>query len=414
MKKDNYYWMQYAVKLANEINNKSIRVSAVLVNDNKLVDTSCNNGEKSWAEDLIKKLNKKNINKIENLYLTINTLNNKKEFDLNILLNEIEIENIFLGLPDPNLEDYLKNDPILTSKNIFRFTENLQEEIFKQNYHYYNNSNQNIKYNKYFHSNRIGYFLKEKLCSYGIQLETDDIFEKYQIETLSYYISNKFNINKEKSYELIATILSEAFDFKYSDYVYSNDIRSLNPKWSKTFEEIYAKTNKKPLNEQKILNIGVGSGNEAKELFLNCNNITFMDIASNGLIKIKKLIPKSKIIKGRAEDLSMLKDDSYDLYVSLRTYNSSFFNMKEAIKEAYRVLKHNCVIIISISNGFLNSTEQKIISGIRIPKLNFVDLYRGLDIIRNLSTFLLDFNFVDIELTPTNGELYLSARVNKK
>lgn len=414
MKKDNYYWMQYAIKLANEINTKSIRVSAVLVNDNKLVDTSCNNNERSWAEDLIIKLNNKKINKIENLYLTINTLNNDQEFDLNILLSKIEVANIFLGLPDPNLDDYLKNDPILTNKNIFRFTEDLQEEIFKQNYNFYKNSKQNIKYSKYYHNNRISQFIKKKLDSYGINLETDDILQKKPIEKLSGYISSEFNITKKKAYELITTILSEAFDYKYSKYDYSNDIRSINPGWNKIFEEIYIKTNKKPLNKTKILNVGVGSGNEAKELFLNCNDITFVDIASNGLEKIKKLIPTSKIIKGRAEDLSMLEDNSYDLYVSLRTYNSSFFDIKQAIKEAYRILKHDCVIIISISNGFLNSKEKKLIPGIIIPKLNFVDLYRGLDIIKNLSTLLLDFNFEYIELTPTNGELYLSARVNKK
>lgn len=413
MKKDNYYWMQYAVKLANEINSKSIRVAAVLVNNNKLVDVSCSSDERSWAENLIIKLNNKKITKIENLYLTINTLKNNQEFDLNILLNKIEVANIFLGLPDPNLNDYLKNDPILTNKNIFRFTDNLQEEIFKQNYNLYNNSKQNIKYNKYFHDTRIGYFLKKKLDSYGIYLETDDIFQKYQIKNLVDYISIKFNITKKKAYELITSILSEAFNFKYSEYVYSNDIRSLNPKWSKTFKDIYSKTNKEPLNKRKILNIGVGSGNEAKELFLNCDNITFIDIAANGLEKVKKLFPTSKIIKSRAEDLSMLEDNSYDLYVSLRTYNSSFFDIKQAIKEAYRVLKPNSVIIISISNGFLNLKNKKIISGLRIPKLNFVDLYRGLDMIKSLSTFLVKFNFVDIELTQTNGELYLSARVNK-
>ena len=33
--------------------------------------------------------------------------------------------------------------------------------------------------------------------------------------------------------------------------------------------------------------------------------------------------------------------------------------------------------------------------------------------VRNLLDILLDLNFVDIELTPTNGEIYISAKVNK-
>ena len=415
MKNNDYYWMKYAINLAGKINTQSIKVSAILVNDNKLVCASCGNNDLglSWAEDLIIQLNNKKINQIQKLYLTINTLNNKQEFDLNILLNKIDITNIFLGLPDPNLSIYLKNDPILNRKNIFRFKENLQEEIFKQNYNFFKNSKQNIKYNKYYDNNRISLFLKEKLNSYGIQLETEDILKKKQIEKLSSYISNKFNIANKKIYELVIAILSDAFDYKYSKYDYSNDIRSINVEWSKTFEQIYNKANNKPLNNIKILNVGVGSGNEAAKLFLRCNNITFVDIAPHGLNKIKKVIPTSKIIRGRAEDLSELKDNSYDLYVSLRTYNSSFFDMTKAIKEAQRVLKHDSVAIISISNGFLNTKEKKLIPGIIIPKLNFVDLYRGLDIIKDLSNILLDYKFTDIELTPTSGELYVSAKVKK-
>lgn len=416
MEYDNNYWMQYAVKLANKINTKSIRVSAVLVTNNKLVATSCypNDMNLSWAMDLIIKLNNENIDKVENLYLTINTLNDKQDFDLNILLNKIKVNNIFLGLPDPMVNEYLNNDPILNNKNIFRFSDELQEEIFNQNYNYYKDSKQNIKYSQYYNNKRISYILKEKLELQGINIEINEILRQKQIEKLSSYISNKFNILSSNASKLITTILSEAFDDKYSNYDYSNDIRSINPDWSNNFQKIYLKHNQKPLDEIKILNIGVGSGNEAKKLFLNCNDITFVDIAPKGLKKVKEIIPKSKIIKSMAENISLLDDNSYDLYVSLRTYNSSFFDIKQAIKEAYRLLKHNSTIIISISNGFLNSQESKLIPGIIIPKLNFVDLYRGLDIVKNLSQNLKEYNFIDIELTPTSGEIYLSARVNKE
>ena len=406
MTNNNHYWMKYSIKLATKSNNKSIHVAAVAVNNEKLVATVYNNDEDaSWAQNLIKELSAKNIKKLDKLYLTINTLNNNNDFDLNTLLEEIEVANIFLGLPDPNLDVYLKNDPILKHNNIFRYTEEFQEEIFKQNYNFYKNSKQNIKYSKYYHKNRISHFLKDKLNLYGIELETDDILHKKQIDKLSSYISRKFSIKKKTVYKLLTNILSDAFDHKYSFYDYSNDIRSINTNWSKSFKEIYNKTNKKPLDKMNILNVGVGSGYEATELFSNCDNITFVDIAPNGLKKIKENMPNAKTITGRAEDLSMLEDNSYDLYVSLRTYNSSFFDIELAIKEAYRLLKHNSIAIISISNGFLDSDEKNLIPGIIIPKLNFVDLYRGLDITRNLSILLLKYGFIDIELTPTNGEL---------
>ncbi len=410
---NNYHWMKYAVKIADNINSEKLRVSAVLVNNNELVSFSCNSDTISWANDLINKLNNKNINKVEKLFLTINTLNDKGQFDLNNLLKKINIEKIYLGLPDPKLDLYLNNDPIINN-NIYRFVEALQEEIYNQNFNFYKESKQNIKNSEYFYNNRVSLFLKEKLKSFGINLETDEILKKRQTYELASYISNKINITRDKSYELINNLLSEAFDNKYSDYDYSYDIRSINTEWSKLFNTIYKKASNKELSKNNILNIGVGSGTEASNLFLDCKNITFVDIAPNGLKKIKTLLPSSKIIQSRAENLSMLEDNSYDLYVSLRTYNSSFFNTKQAIKEAYRILKHDAIAIISISNGFLDTKEKRIIPGIIIPKLGFVDLYRGLDMIRDLSTTLSNFNFVDIELTPTNGELYICARVKKK
>ncbi len=414
MTNNNYYWMKYAIKIADKIDSELIRVSALVVNNDQLIEySSTNNRDCAWADNLIIKLKNKKITKIENLYLTINTLNDKEEFDLNKLLNTIEVENIFIGLPDPKLNCYLDNDPVLNNKNIFRFNDELQENIFKQNYNLYKESKQNIKYSEYYYSNRISRFLKEKLDLYGIKLEFEEISQQKQVEKLSAYISKKFNISGTKLYKLITSILSDAFDHKYSAYNYANDIRSVNTNWSKVFNDIYNKTNNKSLNEINILNIGVGGGNEARKLFFNCSNITFVDIAPNGLKKVKKIIPASQIIQERAENLQELTDNSYDLYVSLRTYNSSFFDVKQALKEAYRVLKNNAVIIISISNGFLDTKEKKIIPGIIIPGLDFVDLYRGLDMFRNLLDILLDLNFVDIELTPTNGEIYISAKVNK-
>lgn len=410
--KNNNHWMNYTIKLAEKSNNESMRLAAILVDNNELVASACNDNEISWAIDLTKQLKDKNINKVEKLFLTINTLKNENDFDLNDLLKEIKIKNIYIGLPDPKLNKYIENDPVIHN-HIYRYPEELQEKIYNQNYNYYKESKQSIEYNKYYYTHRVSHFVKEKLISYGLKLESDEISKRKQTDLLSSYISNKYKITKKNAYELLINILSEAFDYKYSEYDYSYDIRSINTNWSNNFKEIYEKTNTKSFDTINILNVGVGGGKEAEELFLNCNNVTFVDIAPNGLKKIKKLIPSSKTIKGRAENLSMIRDNSYELYISLRTYNSSFFDIKEAIKEAYRVLKDNSVAIISISNGFLNQNEHKMIPGIIIPKLGFVDLYRGIDIVRTLSEILEENNFKDIEITPTDGEIYISAKTNK-
>ena len=121
----------------------------------------------------------------------------------------------------------------------------------------------------------------------------------------------------------------------------------------------------------------------------------------------------SNIVVSRAEKLVTLINNSYDMYISLRTYNSSFFNVKQAISEAYRVLKKDGIIIISIANGFLFPEDQYIIPGLIIPGTEFVDIYRGFDMIEKLSRELCNNSFEDIQFFPTKVELFLTAKAKK-
>lgn len=119
------------------------------------------------------------------------------------------------------------------------------------------------------------------------------------------------------------------------------------------------------------------------------------------------------IIVSSADDLSSIPDDNYDLYISLRTYNSSFFNIKGAISEAYRVLKPNAAIIISVANGFLYPEKHCIIPGLIIPGTEFVDIYRSMDTAKLIFAELLHAGFKDIQLFPTTTEIFVSAITTK-
>lgn len=77
------------------------------------------------------------------------------------------------------------------------------------------------------------------------------------------------------------------------------------------------------------------------------------------------------------------------------------------------MLKNGGSIIISITNGFLCPENQYIIPGLIIPGTEFVDIYRGFDMIKKLSTELRNNCFEDIRFFPTNVELFLSAKVKK-
>ena len=152
------------------------------------------------------------------------------------------------------------------------------------------------------------------------------------------------------------------------------------------------------MNELKILNVGVGSGNEAFELFRNHTDVTFVDISKTGLSNVKKKIPLSETINTSADHLEMISDESFELYISLRTYNSSFFDIHASIREAYRVLKSGARLLISVANGFLNKDQQRILPGLIIPGTEFVDIYRGLDMANLIYKELIDIGFNEIKI----------------
>ena len=410
------YWMNYSINIANGSEDKNLRVGAVLVTeDNKLICSAYTDEcfGLSWYEILLSKIKELSVNNAYYLFLTVNTLFSETEFDLNKLMRKIAIEEIYIGVPDPNLSDYLSNDPIGTFRKIYRYPDNLQRMILQQNISYYRNVKQNIKSSPYYSAKRISNIVLEKLKEKGIFISKEELQANKQIEKLIQLIVEKYKLNIDDASKLVNLVMSEAFDEKYSRYNYSDDARSLSIDWKNNFLTIYNKLLISSLENKNILDVGVGSGNEAIALFSDCSNITFVDIAPNGLKKIKKQIPNSNIVVSRAENLVTLTNSSYDMYISLRTYNSSFFNIKQAISEAFRVLKKDGIIIISIANGFLCPEDQYIIPGLIVPGTEFVDIYRGFDMIEKLSRELCNNSFKDIQFFPTKVELFITAKTKK-
>lgn len=409
---NNMHWMDYSINIAKKTSYSKLHVGVVLVSDYNELICSAFSGEitnKSWYSVLISQIQKLKISEAKSIYLTINTLSANSCFHLTNLLNKICIKQIYIGLPDPALKYYLDNDPIITFDYVYRYPDELQYKILKQNNYLFTNSEQTIKHCPYFSKNRISNLVIEQLKLKGFDIRKGELSANKNNSKLAYTISIKYGVEYSEAINAVNNSISEAFNNKYSKYNYSDDTRSLELKWKKIFMSFYSGLSTKPISTLNVLNVGVGGGNEAISLFANCTNITFVDIARDGLEKIKEQFPLSKVIISSAEDLSFISDNSCELYISLRTYNSSFFDINKAILEAYRVLKTNSVIIISVANGFLCHEENSIIPGLIIPGTEFVDIYRGMDIIKLIYKEFIQAGFKNIQIFPTNTEIYLSA-----
>lgn len=393
------------------IKNDNVFVGVLIANNGKMICSNKYQNNNDWAEYILDNLKKLNINEVEELYLTINTYKDGN-FCLNKVIQQIKIHQIYIGLPDPKLNRYLKSDPVLQCRNIDRYPENLQKIIISQNHDSFFNSLQSIKNNIYYSEKRISEFVKEQLLKYGLNISKLEINNNKTRDKLIALLIDKYNFSINDANYIVSTSLSNAFNKKYALYDYKNDVRSINDTWSDAFYEACKELSCDLFNDN-VIDVGVGSGNEASKLFKNCKYITFVDIAPDGLKRVKNIIPQSKIIVSSAENLEMINNNEYDIYISLRTFNSSFFNIEKTLKEAKRILKAKSKIMISIANGFL-SANSSIIPGLIIPGTEFVDIYKGLDIVKKIVNIMSRLGFENFKLLTTNDEIYLLGKLDKE
>lgn len=412
MKLNSRRWMDLSINLSKNNKSTKLKVGSVLVSSNNELICSAftgENGNKSWSEVLTQKMLSRKCSSTCSLYTTVNSLNYEGEFELSQLLNRINIKEIYIGLPDPSMSDYLELDPVLTQSNIYRYPDSKLRSLLQINEKFYLSSKQCVDSVPVFSDLSISNSVIKSLRNNGFFLRRSEINNHKLEQSLAALICDRYGVNFSNSLKLVRQAIAQAFSKKYGFYSYSNDARSIDSNWKQNFMDVYYKNSNKSLYDNRIINVGVGGGNEAKELFSNCKKIKFVDISSVGLENVKKENHFAQTIVSSASDLSMVKDESQDLYISLRTYNSSFFDIKKALLEANRVLKNNSLIIISIANGFLNKRNNTILPGLIIPGSKFIDLYRSLGIAKVVFDTLLSTGFNKINIYPTKTEIFLSA-----
>ncbi|MEU5425895.1 methyltransferase domain-containing protein [Streptomyces olivoreticuli] len=412
MSPNSTYWMNYAIGEAQRAPHPGRRVGTALVSEHGQLICSAFEGEvhgASWFRILRRRVQELGIASSHSVYLTINTLSAAGSFELAELLNDVRIDRVYIGLPDPALTSYLDGDPATERGHVLRFPDDLQREIMEQNRDLYAASRQNIECNPHYSTHRISEAVSTGLRSKGFTLSRSDINANRGRFALASLICQRYGIEYEEADRAVGDALSGAFDAKYGTYDYAYDARAANVRWADDFMSVYKRSSTRPLSAVNILNVGVGAGHEAAALFSDCPQITFADIAESGLASISGRIPSSRTVVSSAEDLSALPENSFDLYVSLRTYNSSFFDTSAAASEAHRVLKPGAAIIVSVANGFLYAQRGCVVPGLIIPGTEFVDLYRGMDTANLIGAELGAAGFKDVRMFPTSTEIYLSA-----
>ena len=205
----------------------------------------------------------------------------------------------------------------------------------------------------------------------------------------------------EKNIETVESLLSqarsEAYNEKYSNRTKEQDERHIDfGGWAAEFETLLYKLGVENYHKIKAINVGIGNGTECPPFYNSFKELTGVDISDSSLISANNIFPKMSAVKEDAENLKSVPSLSQDLYISLRTYQSTLFDLQEAVFEAYRVLRPKGVCVISVSDA--HKTTLGIVRGILASGQTEVDLdlpYLLIDRIRKQFA-QLDFDYLGI------------------
>jgi pyrimidine deaminase RibD-like protein/SAM-dependent methyltransferase len=208
--------------------------------------------------------------------------------------------------------------------------------------------------------------------------------------------------------DLVEKARAEAFDKKYADRTYDDDGRGLGDHWKHMIRSILADMGAADFPKRRVLVVGIGNGLEGRELYADCTRLTAVDIGERSLERARKILPKATLCRAAAENLGMIRSTSQDIYISLRTFQSTYFDRNAALREAYRVVRQGGIVLISVANGFLE--QGSIIPGLLIPGTAVVDRNLGFEIAGQIRTRMSLLRFEEIGLCTSLDEIYIYGR----
>ncbi|NUM55223.1 MAG: methyltransferase domain-containing protein [Candidatus Hydrogenedentes bacterium] len=136
----------------------------------------------------------------------------------------------------------------------------------------------------------------------------------------------------------------------------------------------------------------------------NPGSLTFHLVYKTGAAQ-----PRARGFVADAERLTPIRTASQDVYLSLRTFQSSYFDVITSIREAYRVLRPGGVFLVSVANAFIGDGDA-IVPGLVIPHTSIVDRDRPFELAEKIRRQLTILRFEDVGIHSGPTEIYAFAR----
>jgi SAM-dependent methyltransferase len=246
-----------------------------------------------------------------------------------------------------------------------------------------------------------------------------------------------------------------AFGRKYGDRTQQDDER-FTKEISLWVDEVKALLNDVmevgDLGTKAALNVGIGNGSEGKGLYDCFKRFIGVDISERALEQAEQHYPflkaenqpssleeeeRNATICTSAERLLKIGNQSIDVYLSFRTYQSTLFDKNRALYAAYRVLKPGGFVLISVPNKYKDAEtalnkDNKPVRGaenaearerpepppfkeglLRPDTGNLLDRELPYTHIGEIRRKLFDLNFADVGVRTGMYEIYVYGRKPK-
>jgi pyrimidine deaminase RibD-like protein/ubiquinone/menaquinone biosynthesis C-methylase UbiE len=390
-------------------------VGAILVNSNGDIIEKAHRGERGNGDHaefiLLSKAEEKGLSlKETSLFVTLEpcTTRGSGKTPCAQRIAERGVETVYIGMLDPNPricgvgETYLRD-----FVRVERFPHELVKIIAEINTEFLKSFKSDYLPNdSLFVSQQVSAIMLDLLKRNGLAISTIPADWDVTIETVIQHCSAI--CTSESIEEIVLSARRKSFDKKYHNYSYEKDVRGIYD-WKTVLLDIFKALNINDISKYRMVNVGIGNGLEGKDLFENLQELTLIDIGEKSLKKAQEILPKAKTIISDAESLSSLDAASYDIYISLRTYQSSYFDISHALKEAQRIIRPGGLIIISIANGFIGK-EELLVPGLVIPNTNVVDKNKPYELADSIRRRLTAIQFGDIGMRTSPSEIYVYGR----
>ena len=268
----------------------------------------------------------------------------------------------------------------------------------------------------------ISDIVKTEAASHGFNIQAIDIGDRLHINDLERICAKAMFPNESVS--SVKTVLQDArataFSRKYADPkedeklvdVSEIQIAGLKP-WDSYFTDLLKDLGVKgvkQLNELHILDVGIGNGHAEEPFLSQLHSFRATDIPDDALKYADKKYSQMTRFVCSAEDLNQIHNNSVDLYLSLRTFQSTLFNRRAALHEAYRVLRNGGIIVLSIPIMFLQEDGQVLAGllqpGSKVPNMGFAQR-----IAERIKDYLTILNFFDAKIDQRSPfEIFVSAK----